>query len=325
MTRISNKQIIPKQIDSFRSAHAEFDKNEIESFVKDRGYQVIYERAHLCPCKSKESNHRNICKNCGGTSWFFVNPKETRMLITSIMSDGKISSSTYIDWGLIDSGSAMVTALNSDKLSFMDRITIKTATAEHNQILYPKMSNDDTRLFAFTKYNIKSIDFIGLFIDAEEPIKKLELGTDYTFHDNVVIFDAQYHSTVDPCVSIRYIHNPVLHVVDVFRESFTSTKGASNQTQTQLILPIRALAKKAHLIKDMENLVGDEYIDNSWLPDACEQEDVSGFVRQLRYTEVQDIYDSLTDNQKLELELMLSENSDNALGLNGGGILQIDP
>lgn len=318
--RLSQKSIVPKPISKFRSAHAEFDKNEIESLILDRGYECVFEKAHLCPCKSKESDHRNTCKNCGGSSWFFVNPTDTRMSITSIMSDGKFAQAQWIDWGMIDSGSAMVTALNGDKLSFMDRITIKTATAEHNQVVYPSFNDDETALFAFTKYNIKSIDFIGLFVGVDSPIQKLELVDDYTFHDNVIVLAAQHHGLTDPSITIRYIHHPVLHVVDVLRESLTSTKGASNQAQTQLILPIRALAKKAHLIKDMENFAGDEYLDNSWLPDACEVEDISDFVRQLRYTSTQTIYDNLTDNQKLELEVILGD--DNVLGVNGG-VLQI--
>jgi len=59
---------------------------------------------------------------------------------------------------MIDSGVVNVTAINDDKFSYMDRVTLTDATAEHTQILYPSLNDDETQVFAYTKYNIKSIE-----------------------------------------------------------------------------------------------------------------------------------------------------------------------
>lgn len=309
MTRLSSKTIIKKPVPTRIGVYGYFDEPEVTGLVNDRGYKCIYEKAYECPCKSKEATHRQNCKNCGGTGWIFVNPKESRMVITSILADGKFSKAQWIDWGMVDSGSAMLSSLNDDKLAFMDRVTIKTATAEHNQILYPSLTDDGVQLFAYTKYDIISIDFIGLFVGIDEPLQKLEPTTDYTFRDNVILLESQYNDLVGPAITIRYIHNPVFHIIDVLRESMTSTKGTMSQGQTQLILPIKALAKRAHLIKDAENYNGNRLLNNSWLPDECQDNEVSTFVRQLQYTSAQIIYDNLSEAQIDALDVLIHESS----------------
>jgi hypothetical protein len=303
--RESQKQVIKQPIPSLKSIYGDFDKPEVDGLVRDRGYTVLFEKSYRCPCKSKEATHQNVCKNCGGTGLIFVNPTKTQMIITGIVADGKLNDSSWIDWGFMDTGAVMITALSENKLAWMDRITILTATAEHSQILYPTLTDDQTQLFAYTKYDIVSVDYIGLFVSVDEPLKKLELDVDYTFRDNVLLLDDQYKDLSDPSLTIRYIHRPVFHVIDVLRESLTSTKHSLGQGLQQLTLPIKALGKRAHLIKDVENFNGDRLLDNSWLPNECEQPDVSNFVRQLRYTSVETIYDNLTTAQKEQLDALI--------------------
>lgn len=300
--RLSGKTVIERQLGNDLYISSDFDKREFDGSIRDKGYDVIHEKAYLCPCKSRESSHRNTCKNCGGVGWIFANPTKTKMLISGIMQDNKLKDGGLREWGMMDTGTVKITALNEDKLTFMDRIVVLDATGEHNQILYPQKTDDDTTLFSFTKYDIKSIDFIGLFDGENNRIKRLVETTDYLYHDNVITFDSQYNALLDPCVTIRYIHNPVVHVIDVLRESATSTK---DQGVTKLILPILALGRKAHLIKDVENFDGDRLIDNSWKPTACESEDLTVFQRQLRYTSSQTLFDNLTAKQKSELIIIM--------------------
>ena len=303
MSRLSQKVIVERGLGHDQYISADFNKSEFDGSLRDKGYSVIHEKAYLCPCKSKESAHLSTCKNCGGTGWIFANPTKTKMIISGIMADDKMKEGALLEWGMLDTGSIRVTSYNEDKLTYMDRITNLDATAEHNQILYPRMKDDDSQLFVYTKYDILSIDFIAIFDTVDTKLTRLVEVTDYEYRDNVITFDpVKYNDLVDPCITIRYVHNPTYHIVDIMRESATSTK---DQGLTKLILPIHAIAKRAHLIKDAENFDGDRLLDNSWKPSACETPDLTKFQRTLRYSTSQFIFDNLTTQQKVELAALL--------------------
>lgn len=302
----SQKTIITpaKKLDSHMNS--DFDKLDFDGAVRTKGNEVIFEKAYLCPCKSKESDHRSICKNCGGTGWFFCNPTRTEMVVTGVMSDPKLKAGALQQWGMLDSGSVKITSYDDIKLTFMDKVTIVDATAEHNLIVYPVLKDDGSQLFAYSKYDIVGIDYIALFDSPTDELIKLEETTDYTFEDNVIVFNSQYNDLVDPCVTIRYIHNPVFHIMEILRESMTSP--AQNGT-IKNVFPVHALGRRAHLITDIENFAGNRLLDNSWLPQTCETPDLSKFQRQIRYATAQTIYDHLTAAQKIALETLLSEDS----------------
>lgn len=314
--RLSGKTVITKPQPTGKSLPADFVLSEVEATIRDKGIDVIWEKAYICPCKSKESEHLSTCKNCKGTGWIFANPTKTKMLIQSIQADGKLKEAALREWGFVDLGTVKITALNEDKLSYMDRIVITDATAEHQQVLYPRLTDDlngasesdsglEGQLFAFTKYDIQSIDYIGLFEGVGLPLKRLVEITDYTFRDNVLLLGAQYDSLVDPCVTIRYIHHPIYHVTDILRESMTSTQFPLSQGQRKLIMPVHALGKRAHLVKDAENFDGDRLFDNSWKPLECEDEELTTFQRTLRYRSAQEIYDNLTPAQIAQLDVII--------------------
>lgn len=301
--RLSDKTISTRQQTSANGLAADFNEQDAYAQLKTKGLDVIHEKAYLCPCKSKESAHRNTCKNCAGTGWIFANPTRTRMVIIGIMADNKLKEGALRDWGMLDTGGVKITALPDDKLSYMDRITIIDGTAEHQQILYPNFTDDVSALFAYTKYNIESIDFIGIFQSETQKLKKLEETTDYNFNNNIITFDAAYHSIIKPAVTVRYVHRPCYHVVDILRESMVSPAVQGTQ---KLVLPVHAVGRRAHLIADAENFNGDRLLDNSWLPNSCEADALTKFERQLKYTSAQDIYDALTEAQRADLLTLLS-------------------
>jgi hypothetical protein len=301
--RSSGKTIINRNLGNDTYVSSDFVKAEFEGSLRDKGYDVVHEKAYLCPCKSRESDHRNTCKNCGGTGWIFANPTKTKMVVSGIMLDDKMKEGALREWGMMDMGNVKITAYPEDKLTYMDRISVLDATSEINEILYPVLKNDETQKFIYTKYDIVGIDFIGLFQTETAKIKRLIEVTDYEYRDNVITFDAAlYNATDDMCVTIRYIHNPVYHVIDIMRESIMSTKDFG---VTKMQLPVHALGKRAHLIKDAENFDGDRLLDNSWKPTACEAPDFSKFQRQLRYSTTQFILDNMTSQQKAELILLM--------------------
>ena len=77
--------------------------------------------------------------------------------------DGKLKEAALREWGMVDGGTVKVTALDDNKFSYMDKIILLDSTAEHNQILYPKLTDDDSTVFAFTQYDILEIQGMRTF------------------------------------------------------------------------------------------------------------------------------------------------------------------
>lgn len=302
--RTSDKTIINQQLPGGASLPSDFNKQQIDATLRDKGLSCLLESSLLCPCKSDVTAVAlSDCKNCGGSGWIFVNPTKTKMIVTGLVADPKLKEAALRDWGLVDTGTVKLTAYDVDKLTYMDRVTVLDATAEHQQLLYPALSDDETTTFAYSQYNLVSILFIGVFVDSDTKVQKLAETTDYSFVNNVLTF-------VDPTlkgrtVTIRYRHRPVFHVTDVLRESLTSTVGQYG-SQTNIILPVHALAKRAHLIKDVENLQGDRLLDNSWAV-TCAPAGLTKFQRQLRYAPVTYIFATLTEAQKVALAELLGQ------------------
>lgn len=299
------KTVYQKEFAPGASIPSYFDKSNVDATIRDQSYDCIFEKAYFCPCKSNPSTPLSTCKNCGGTGWIFPNAIETRFIITGIAADNKLKEAALREWGMIDMGSVNVTGLNDEKFTYMDRITMLDATAENNQVLYPILNDDDTNQFAFTQYKIKSVDYLAAFVSADEPLKKLEEGVDYTFRSNVIELDPSYNDINNIQLTIRYVHNPAFHITDIIRESMTSKKGQLPTGQETLIMPIKAIARRAHLVKDVENYEGNRINDNSWLPNTCKTPDISAFQRQIRYSDAQTIFNFLTAKQKQDLNALL--------------------
>ncbi len=302
MTRLSDKTIINKTLPGGSSLPSDFNKSQIDATLRDKGQNVLREQSLLCPCKaSVSSSALSDCQNCGGSGYVFVNPTKTKMLVSGIMADNKFKDAALQGWGMVDTGTVKLTAYDSDKFSYMDRVTLLDATSEHEQLLYPSLSDDETEVFVYTQYNVLSVVALFAFVDSVTPLRKLAQDTDYSFVDNIL-------TLVDPtlagaAITLRYRHRPVFHVIDVLRDSMTSTEGQYG-SQKELILPVHALARRAHLIKDVENLTGNRLLDNSWAV-TCAPVELSAFERQLRYTSAQDIFNDLTDAQKIALAALL--------------------
>jgi len=285
-----------------------FDKQNVDATVRDQSYDCLYEKSQACPCKSQSSTHLNNCKNCGGTGWLFPNTLQTRFVITGIGADNKLKEAAFREWGNVDTGSVTITGYNEEKFTYMDRITMLDATAEHNELLYPSYTDSDTNQFAFTQYKIKDVYSLLVFVAHDQPLQKLEDGVDYTFRENIIeLSDSFVNENMQ--LSIRYVHHPVFHITDIIRESLTSKKGQMPTGQETLKLPIKAIAKRAHLILDVQNYTGDRLLDNSWLPNVCETPSLTDFQRQVKYTAIETLYSYLTNKQKQALEELLSADS----------------
>ena len=297
MTRTSDKAILQQAYSKGPSVAADFELDQFEIATRDKGYNVIHSKALQCPCKIKGADHLTSCKNCGGSGWIFVNPTKTRMVVSGIKMQR-----TYEEQARRDQGVLQITALNGDKLSFMDKIELSDGLGIHTQNLYPTIDTVGGRYISFTIYDIYEVEWIGLFIDDSTLIQKLEADIDYTVQHNIVTLTTAHDALINPKISIRYKHHPVFFIWDVMRDSMTSLLVAEGAKRDVIQLPVLATTLRAHLMADVENFDGDRLLDNSWDAIGCNvPAPVGKTTAAIRALSVENIYNELTEYQRVEM------------------------
>lgn len=227
-------------------------QGDFDTLVYQKGRDIVYEKAIMCPCKSKSTNALPSCKNCGGSGWLFINPVTNRMIVQRLNI-----STDFKPWSEESRGTIAITALQKNRLSFMDRITLPEAESVFNEILHlSKVGND---VFSFATYNIKSIEYIAKYNNPNSALIRLT-PNQYTFEDSILKVPSLQSGD---SISVRYVHAPVYHIVELQRESMESYKLEIN-TEKQQRLPVSALARRAHYVINRENFTGDRIISNSY-------------------------------------------------------------
>lgn len=266
--RIGDKTILQaRPAQTSGKINPNFDETSFDAAIQNKGYEVVFEKALSCPCKGRNNNHPlPNCKNCGGTGWVFVNPTRTRMVVQSMSLNPQ-----FQNWGVMGAEISSITARVQDKLSYMDRVTVLDARSEYSEVLY-FASNEAGRLYAYTIYKPLEIYVISLFQGVQQPLRRLEEGTDFEIEvDNRILLSEEfstYDEREDLSATIRYLHNPSYHIIEMVRDTMTS-KVKKGRIENDIFLPIHARAKRADVIKDLENYRGDRLFDNSFLK-QCE-------------------------------------------------------
>lgn len=239
------------------ASRSDFNRPDFETIIQQKGRKVILEKSLQCPCKGKSTNQQSNCKNCGGTGWIFVNPKETRMVL-----QGMNITPNYKAWSEEIVGDLKVTASDTEELTFMDRITMVDGRAIFNEVLFFKTRGANT--FAFSSYNIKEVKFAGYFKGTDQPLQKLVFDVDYTFENNIVRIINPLITPVqnEISISIRYIHAPQYLMIDMKRESMETF--VVEETEKMVHLPISGTARRQHYILTAPNLNGDNFVSNNY-------------------------------------------------------------
>lgn len=239
----------------------DFDKSEFEALFVQKGYQALFERAHMCPCVGEGNEHPlSDCKNCGGTGFVFSRPIETRVISHSQNIDTK-----FKEWSEEKIGYASLTVRDPYKLNFMDRFTYIDAEAVYNERVFPKEITDGlgTATYAFTLHPVIKMEVAYLFVNSNTPLTVLEEGVDYTIDDNVMIFSN--NSFAGQTISIRYIHRPQYHVIDIPRSTMvTPIKNLDTGADEDVLMPIHAMVRPTHYVLDAKNRQKNRIFDNSY-------------------------------------------------------------
>jgi hypothetical protein len=234
----------------------DFNQNSFDSLLKTKGRRIIWEKAIICPCREITTGSAlSTCKNCGSTGWVFINPKNINILIHSLGIKNDFSN-----WSEEARGTINCSSPNENDITSMDKLTIVDAISYFDENLQIHSQNNQN--FVFLSYEPKQIQYCALFESDSLPLRRLNLGTDYTIVKNKLIVSNTY-SIVDLKVSIRYSHAPVYHVLEMQRESMETFANIGNG-EVLLNMPFSFLAKRAHYLINYQNQSSDTLLNNSF-------------------------------------------------------------
>jgi len=268
-----------------------FVNSEFAVKIWQHGYNVLHETSIICPCKSKSTMQQSNCRNCGGSGWIFLNPKQTRMVIHSMNNSTK-----YQQWSQENAGTVSITAVEEEKLGFMDRITVLDGLAIFWEVLFlkevfdsePSLSHSESHSDSKSKsssqsytgfhehfyyfntiYPIKSILYLAVFIGSQNALIPLVYGKDFTYKGNKIHFITAEHyinpaqGVEDVSVAIRYNYAPTYHVLDIPRETMQAgTQFGVNDTEVIENMPVHAIGRRAHYQLDAQNYDATRILSN---------------------------------------------------------------
>lgn len=237
-------------------AQVSLNKSTFEAVIYQKGYNVYHDKATKCPCKVQSSDNLSSCRNCGGLGWVFFNRTKTKMILHSMNLDTQ-----YKDWSEQTLGTVNISASDKDKLGYMDRIIVRDAQTMFSEIIYPQKWQGSK--YAFTTYDVVSAETVFMFAGAEQKLKVLQLGVDYNINNNIFTMSARYLDVEDITISIRYIHAPMYHVIDMPRDTMVhDVRNPSGIFETK-VMPTSAVGRRAHYVLDMQNYTADYIHDNT--------------------------------------------------------------
>lgn len=231
----------------------DFDLEGFEAIIQEKGLDVWWETTIQCPCKTKDNSFLSSCQNCMGTGWAMINRVKTKMIIHSMNSNTK-----YKDWSEEKLGMATITAMNRDKLSFMDRIIIDNSLSIQSQVVTTKIYQG--QVYCYTIYDISNILDVFVFEGSDQKLRRLVVGTDFTFERNKILFDNLNEGV---SVSVRYKHNVQYHIIDIVHDIRDSFEVEDSGKEKKIILPVNAIARRSHFVVDAQNFSGNLVYDNS--------------------------------------------------------------
>jgi hypothetical protein len=239
---------------------ADFKKEDFDNLVKQKGSSVLLEYALQCPCKGAVNNQLSNCRNCGGSGWVYINPTKTKMILTGIGVSTK-----YAPWSEEAIGKVAITAYHEEQLSYMDKITKLDSTAIFSEVVQTR--EVDGVIFSYTKYDIKKILYIAVFVNGSTVLQRLT-GDQYTFSKNILRISPGVLSDPKSTLTIRYKHHPAFYILEFEREArqFATYQNGKEVMQQ---LPISAYAKRLHYDLSPVNLSNNFLLNNSYVDNVC--------------------------------------------------------
>jgi hypothetical protein len=242
-----------------------FRKNDFEGAIWRLGYDIIISKACKCVCQTNDNHSLPDCQNCNGLGWFWINPIATKGILHSINLNTK-----FKEWSEELLGTNSLSIRDNTRLSYMDKIVIKNSPYLDNKVIYSEvltLRGDVGSEFVFMSY--KPIDLISVhvFQGSSKPLLFLNSPTYSIASENeyVLKFDFDFSSISDfnGVVTILYAHELEYYVLDIPHDIRNSMTIDRNGKESQIVLPVNAIVRKANNVLNLKDRSGNGIQDNS--------------------------------------------------------------
>lgn len=218
---------------AFGQLNPDFIRGQIDSGMS---YVVLWEKGLTCPRRVEDADNHDInCSLCEGTGFLYVDPIETKAIVSSISLH-----QMYQSFGRFDAGMAQISLPSGLKPSWWDRITLVEATVRYNEPVLRdatslcKLRYDITAPLDAETGVLTIVDSNGSVYDA----------TTYTVPNGKLVWvdgagpaEGTYY-TVSYFVKPRYVILDLTHQVRLF-----STDRTGSEAQPKSEFPVQCVGK----------------------------------------------------------------------------------
>ena len=179
--------------------------------IEDQGQVLLHSKVLTCPCVSNPGGNLSDCKNCNGTGFVYSAASCIRGMVYEDARELQ-----FEDMGRSVPGHIKLVCKQEVGLSVLDRIYSEKAESIENEVV--ALSEE---LSGFTHYDIKCLDFVGLFRSPDHPITPIPLDDVYFKGRYININDRYSTQEHKSRITVKYRHTPIWRVESFMRESYS--------------------------------------------------------------------------------------------------------
>lgn len=140
----------------------DFYVDQYDEIILQKGMRTLWEEAMTCYCLSVDTGQPDFnCTTCSGSGYIYAPPKETKVLTSGLT--GKFDLATI---GMVQKGTAYVTALSTVLMGYHDRLTFPDFKSKYSQTV-TFCDGKSTRLHRPAKKIIRCLTSVAEYIPIE--------------------------------------------------------------------------------------------------------------------------------------------------------------
>lgn len=216
---------------------------EIDSFnklVRIYGYSVEVERTMKCPCYSESTQgFLPRCVNCLGKGRAVIETERMNILLQDMNVD-----TNFVSWSEVMEGMVTITSLNTDRLTFGDRIFLLNEVSLYSET--HKVNNEKKIKLFYCPAEIKRA---YLFVNETTALTPLSIG-EIKIENDTLTFN-QSGIEEGNRVSVWYEYTPSYDVLDVPREHIAQIGRDKYRSFSRRQFPLKCIAKRSHFVPNL--------------------------------------------------------------------------
>lgn len=207
------------------------------ALIQKNGLAVTWEKALFCPFRTNEptpNTHDINCKTCNGDGYIYVQPVETKMLV----SGATIEQVFYIQ-GRFDGGIAQISAMPGDLIGYWDRVTVNQSTIRYTQPV-ERLAKTTTDPLRYTALDVLHVQYQDRVFTKDRDFRVKDNQIVWTSNKSARPPDGEFYTTL-------YTRRPVYIILNLQHQHREVPDTIAGTTQQ---MPLQATAKLDFLVRD---------------------------------------------------------------------------